>query len=146
MKVIFLKDVKGQGKKNEIKEVSDGYGQNFLVKKGYAVVATPSNINKLNKEIAEHKLEENLLIREMKDLKEELESKTFNFKVQTGKQDMMFGSISIKQIKKELNNQGYNIDKTKIIIDHPITSLGTHNIKIELHKEVIATIKINVMK
>ena len=82
----------------------------------------------------------------MKDLKEELESKTFNFKVQTGKQDMMFGSISIKQIKKELNNQGYNIDKTKIIIDHPITSLGTHNIKIELHKEVIATIKINVMK
>ena len=59
---------------------------------------------------------------------------------------MMFGSISIKQIKKELNNQGYNIDKTKIIIDHPITSLGAHNIQIELHKEVIATIKINVTK
>ena len=58
MKVIFLKDVKGQGKKNEIKEVSDGYAKNFLINKGYAVMATPTSLKKLNQQQEEHKLEE----------------------------------------------------------------------------------------
>lgn len=146
MKVIFIKDVKGQGKTNEIKEVKPGYGQNFLIKNGYAVLATEANVKRLSKELSEKKLEENLLIREMEDLKKELESKKFVFKAQTGAGDMMFGAISVKQIKEELNKQGYKIDKTKIKIDHPITSLGVHDVQIELHKEVIATIKINVIK
>ncbi|MDD3453321.1 MAG: 50S ribosomal protein L9 [Bacilli bacterium] len=146
MKVIFIKDVKGQGKKNEIKEVKDGYGQNFLIKNGYALPANQNNINSLNKTIIEDKKQEDLLILEMQKIKQEIEKKEFIFKVSTGKQDMMFGTISTKQIKQELSNNGYKIEKTQIILDHPITSLGIHNIKIELHKEVIATIKINVKK
>lgn len=146
MKIIFLKDVKGQGKKNEIKEVSDGYAQNYLINKGYAAPANSNNVSKLNKKISEQLLEENLLIKEMETLKQKIEKEKFVFKAQTGKQDMMFGTISIKQIKKELSNKGYEIDKTKIKIDHPITSIGNHNVDIELHKKVIATIKINVVK
>lgn len=146
MKVIFIKDVKGQGKKNEIKEVKDGYGQNFLIKNGYAVLATQTNIEKLNKKLTEDRLEESLLIKEMESLKEKLEKEKFTFKVITGKQDMMFGKISTKQIKEELNKKGYKIEKTQIKLDNPITSLGFHNVNIELHKKVIATIKINVIK
>lgn len=146
MKVIFKVDVKGQGKKNEVKEVSDGYATNFLIKKGLAVVANDSNLKKLNNEKETRRLEENLLINEMKDLKKDLEKVKIVFKAKTGDHDRMFGQISVKQIKKELEIKGYNIDKTKILLDHPIMSLGTHNVNIELHKEVIATIKVNVCK
>ena len=146
MKVILLKDVKGQGKKDEIIEVSDGYATNFLINKKLAVKATESNIKKLNNVIQTRKLEENLLIGEMKNLKKELEKITLKFKVKTGTADKMFGQISAKQIKKELENKGYNIEKTKILLENPITSLGFHNVDIELHKEVKATIKVNVSK
>ena len=146
MKVIILKDLKGQGKKNEIKEVADGYGQNFLIKKGYAILATPANVKKLEHDMSKQQLEENLYIKDMQSLKQKLEKEKFIFKAKTGKQDMMFGTISVKQIKKELDNKGYQIDKKQIKLDTPITSLGIHNVKIELHKKVEATIKIQVVK
>lgn len=146
MKVIFLKDVKGQGKKNEIKEVTDGYAMNFLVKKGCAVPATQTNLNKLNRSLSEAALEESLRIKDMKDLKKELEKQTITFTAQTGNQDKMFGQISSKQIQKELQKLGYSIDKTKIMMDHPIMSLGMHQVEVELHKEVKATLNIKVVK
>lgn len=144
MKVIFLKDVKGQGKKDEIKEVKDGYAMNFLIKKGYAEAANTSNLKHLEIKKETRKLEESLLIKDMESLKKELEKMTLKFTVKTGGQDKMFGQISVKQIKEELNKKGYSIDKTKIKIDHPIMSLGMHNVDIELHKQVIATIKVQV--
>lgn len=146
MKVIFIKDVKGQGKKNDVKEVKDGYAQNFLIKNGYALPATNNNMNKVQKNVSEQALEENLLIKDLEDVKTKLEKEKIVFKVSTGKQDMMFGKISTKQIKKELNDKGYGVDKTQIKSDHDITSLGTHNVEIELHKKVIANIKVNVVK
>ena len=82
----------------------------------------------------------------MEDLKKQLEKEKFIFKVKTGARDKVFGQISVKQIKQELNSKGYNIDKNKIKIDYPITTLGFHNVNIELHKKVIATIKIEVRK
>jgi large subunit ribosomal protein L9 len=146
MKVILKKDVKGQGKKDEVKEVSDGYAKNYLIKKGYAVPATTSNMSKLNNELSQKQLEETLLIGEMKELKKKLEKEKIIFNVKTGETDKMFGQISVKQIKKELEKLGYNIDKTKILLDHPIMSLGDHFVEIELHKQVKAKIKIHVSK
>lgn len=146
MKVIFIKDVKGQGKKNEIKEVSDGYATNFLIKKGFALKADENNLKQFNKKLETDRLEESLLIKEMESLKEKLEKEKLVFTVKTGEQDKVFGQVSIKQIKQELSNKGYKIDKTEISIDHPITYLGTHNVQINLHKKVTATIKIEVRK
>ncbi len=146
MKVIFLKDVKGQGKKDEIKEVSDGYAKNFLIKNKYAVPANTNTLKKLNTDLENRRLEENLLIGNCNQIKEKLSKEKIVFKVKTGKQDMMFGQISSKQIKEELNKLGYKIEKTNILLDHPITSLGTHDVEIELHKKVKATIKIVVSK
>ena len=146
MKVIFLKDVKGQGKKNEIKEVKDGYAQNFLIKNKYAVAATDTNLKQVGRQVAEQALEENLKIKELQAVKEKLEKEKFVFKVQTGKSEMMFGQISSKQIKKSLDEKGYTVSKTQIKMDHPITSLGMHEVVLELHKQVSATIKVKVEK
>ena len=146
MKVIFLTDVKGQGKKNEIKEVKDGFAQNFLIKKGLAIKANENNIGKVSRKVTEEALEESLLIKDLQDVKRKLEKETIEFKVKTGEQDKVFGSISTKQIKKELNDLGYKIEKQNIKLDHVIDTLGIHNVEIELHKKVIATIKVKVSK
>lgn len=144
MKVIFLKDVKGQGKKDEVKEVKDGYGMNFLIKNGYAKPANATNLKHLGIKKETERLEESLLIKEMQSLKKELEKITLTFSVKTGEQDKMFGQISVKQIKEELNKKGYSIDKTKIKLESPIMCLGIHNVEIELHKEVTAIVKVKV--
>ena len=146
MRVIFRQDVKGVGKKDEIKEVKDGYAKNFLIKNGYALPATDNNFNKVKKEVQKNALEENLLIKDMEIVKKKLEKENITFKVRTGEQDKMFGKISSKQIKKELNDKGYKIEKTDIKLDHDIVNLGTHNVDIELHKKVIAQIKVKVVK
>ncbi len=146
MKVIFIKDLKGQGKKGEIKEVKDGYGNNFLIKNGYAVIANDSNLKHFNTQKNKELLEENLYIKECEKIKEQLEKLKINIQVKVGKEDKVFGSVSTKQIVTELKKLDYNIDKNKIKIDSPISSLGTHIVKVELHKKVIANLKINLVK
>ena len=142
MKVIFLKDVKGQGKKDEIKEVKDGYAENFLIKNGYAIKYSNRSKEILDNQIEDRNEKEKELIKECEEIKKKLESKTYTFKVKSGKEGKVFGSVSSKQISDELNKQGFKIDKKKILIDDALTTLGHHNVKIELHKKVIAEIKI----
>lgn len=146
MKVIFIKDVKGQGKKDEIKEVKDGYAMNYLIKNKYAVPYTETSNKRLNDEIKERKIQEEKEIEEANKIKEKLKKEKISFKVKTGKEDRVFGSISSKQIKDELDKLGYKIDKKKIILDTPISSLGHHFVKIELHKKVVAELEIVLNK
>ena len=146
MKVIFIKDLKGQGKKGDIKEVKDGYGNNFLIKNGYAIQATEGNLKHYNTEKEKEKLNENLKIKDCESLKKELEKLTIKIKVKVGTQDRVFGSVSTKQIVQELKKEGYDIDKNKISVDSPLSCLGTHIVKIELHKQVIADLKVNLVK
>lgn len=145
MKVIFIKDLKGQGKKGEVKEVKDGYGMNFLIKNGYAIKATDGSLTRLQKENEENALEENLLIKEKEAQKKQLQKEKIVFSAKTGKDGRMFGTITSKQIKEKLNDLGYQIDKKLIHMDHIIDSLGVHIVKIELHKKVIAEIKVQVI-
>lgn len=143
MKVIFIKDLRNQGKKGEIKEVKDGYAKNFLIKNGYAVKETKETLTKLKRDNQKQEEEIKDNIKKAEKLKKELEAKTYKFKVKTGKNDKVFGSISAKQIKDEI---GDLIDKKQIIINYPIQSLGFHNVEINLYKDVKATIKIEVTK
>ncbi|MCI8445157.1 MAG: 50S ribosomal protein L9 [Bacilli bacterium] len=145
MKVIFIKDLKNQGKKGEVKEVKDGYGMNFLIKNGYAIRATDGSIQKLQIQNEQTALEEHLLIQEKLLEKEQLEKEQLTFSVKTGKDGKVFGTITTKQIKTKLEQLGYQIDKKAIHLDHVIASLGVHNVELELHKKVIATIKIHVI-
>lgn len=145
MKVILLKDVKKQGKKDDIIEVKDGYG-NYLINNKLAVLATKGSSKVLKFQQEKAALEENLLIKDCEDIKKKLESMTLNFKVNTGKNGQVFGQISTKQISDELKKKGFDIDKRKIKLDVPINTLGTTNVKILLHKKVKATLKIHLQK
>ena len=146
MEVIFIKDLKNQGKKGQIKNVKDGYAENFLIKNGYAVKKTKENLAKLNYEQAKKEKEDAENKKEALKMKEQLAKVTLEFTVKTGAGDKVFGSISVKQIKEELQKKGYNIEKSMIDIKNPISSLGFHNIDINLYPEVIATIKVHVIK
>ena len=146
MKVIFLKDVKGQGKKDEIKEVKDGYAENFLIKNGYAIKYTSKSKEILDTQIENRNENEKKLIEECNKIKKELEKKEYSFTVKTGKADKVFGSISSKQIADELNKDGYKVDKKKIIINENLSSLGTYIVKVELHPKVVVDLKIKLVK
>ena len=146
MKVIFLKDVKGQGKKDEIKEVKDGYAMNYLIKNKYAVRYSETGNKILKEQISDRLMKEEIDIKNAKDVASKLKKVVITFQVKTGKNDMVFGSISSKQIKEELDKLGFSIDKKKIILDNPVSSLGHHIVKIELHKEVIGEVDVHLVK
>lgn len=146
MKVIFIKDLRGQGKKSEIKEVSDGYAQNFLIKNGYAVKYTKTSSTRLENDLILNEQENKRKTEEALKIKESLEKLNLKFPVKTGAQDKVFGSISSKQIETELTKKGFKIDKKNIEIVNPISSLGYHNVVINLFKNVSANIKIEVVK
>ena len=145
MEVIFIKDLKNQGKKGEIKEVKYGYAKNFLIKNGYAVMKNETSLKELKRNLNnEKKLDEENRIKANK-LKESLEKETYKFKVKTGTSDKVFGSVSIKQIKEKLDEK-YDISKNQIMLDSPLTSLGYHKVCINLYKDINAIINIELTK
>ena len=146
MDVIFIKDLKGQGKKGEIKKVKDGYAENFLIKKGYAVVANESNLNNLKQEQQRLQDKQEKAKEEALKLKQDLEKLTLTFKVKTSQDDKVFGSISPKQLKEALAKEGYNIEKSAFKITDSMSSLGFHNFEIELYKNILAKVKVHLVK
>ncbi|MBD8026715.1 50S ribosomal protein L9 [Ureibacillus sp. Re31] len=146
MKVVFLKDVKGKGKKGEIKNVADGYAHNFLIKNGYAVEATKQAMSQLE---GQKKLEEKNAAAELeaaKNLKEQLEKMEVEIKAKAGEGGRLFGSISTKQIAEALQKKhGIKIDKRKMESEG-IRSLGYTNVPVKLHPEVKATLKVHVVE
>ncbi|OZM56586.1 50S ribosomal protein L9 [Lottiidibacillus patelloidae] len=146
MKVIFLKDVKGKGKKGEVKNVAEGYAQNFLIPRGFAKVATSGNINTLE---AQKKKEEEIAAQQLADaekLKEKMEELTVTLATKAGDGGRLFGSITSKQIADELKQLGYKIDKRKIDLPEPIRALGFTNVPIKIHSKVTATVKVQVVE
>ncbi len=146
MKVILLKDVKKQGKKDDIIEVSDGYGMNFLIKNGLAVAATKTSTKILSNELDKRKQEEEKLVKEMQEMRDKIIRENITFKVKTGAMDKVFGNVSSKQIAESLNKMGYKVDKKQIQIDAPLDTLGVHNVTVELHKKVRFNIRVNLVK
>ncbi len=146
MKVILLADVKKQGKKDQIINVSDGYAQNYLIKNGLAVQATETSKKRLEKELDIKKQQEEANIEECKQIAEKLKKIEIIIKVKTGEQDKVFGTVSSKQICEELKKKGFDIDKKKICVTYPIDTLGTHNVKINLHKKVEGEVRVTLKK
>ncbi|HER0886783.1 TPA: 50S ribosomal protein L9 [Streptococcus pyogenes] len=149
MKVIFLADVKGKGKKGEIKEVPTGYAQNFLIKKNLAKEATSQSIGELKgKQKAEEKAQAEILA-EAQAVKAVLdEDKTrVQFQEKVGPDGRTFGSITAKKISEELQKQfSVKVDKRHIVLDHPIRAIGLIEVPVKLHKEVTAEIKLAIIE
>lgn len=145
MKVIFLEDVKGKGKKGEVKNVADGYANNFLIKNGLAVEATAGNKKTLDNqkkkeaELAQQELEE------AKKLKETVEKLTVEVNAKSGEGGRLFGSVTTKQIAEELKKtHKIKLDKRKMELPDGIRALGYTNVPVKLHNEVTATLKVHV--
>lgn len=145
MKVIFLKDVKGKGKKGEVKNVADGYAHNFLLKQGLAVEANQTNVSSLNaqKKKEEKHAEEELA--EAKELKATIDEITVELTAKSGEGGRLFGSITSKQIAEELQKKhGIKIDKRKLELEDAIRSLGYTKVPVKLHTEVTATLNVHI--
>jgi large subunit ribosomal protein L9 len=147
VKVIFLEDVRGKGKRGEVKEVPDGYAQNFLIKNGKAKAASRQAMSQLKgQQRAEQKREEEEL-EEAKAVKTKLEDdKTVvELKAKSGTDGRLFGSIPSKQIASALDKQyGIKLDKRKIELGEPIKVAGYTNVPVKLHSEVTARIRVHV--
>ena len=143
MKVILKADVKGTGKKGDVVEVADGYGRNFLIKKGLAQAATASSVHEAaqKKAAAEfHKAEE---IKALKELAAKLDGKTVTVKIKTGENGKMFGSATSAHVATALAEMGFDIDKKKIKMDS-VKALGSIPAEIRLMENVTAKITVSI--
>ena len=144
MKVIFIKNLKGKGKINDIKEVNDGYATNYLIKNGYAVKYTKTSLDRLNVDIENNKKEDEENKKNALNIKAKLEKEKIKFIVKSGTNGKVFGTISSKQISEELEKKGYKIDKKKININNPLNTIGHHLVEVELYKNIKAELNIEL--
>jgi large subunit ribosomal protein L9 len=145
MKVFFLKDVKGKGKKGEVKNVADGYAHNFLLKQGLAKEANNANISTLDALKKKEEKEAAEELAEAKKLKEVLDQITVELFAKAGEGGRLFGSITTKQIAEELQKKhGIKIDKRKMELTDAIRTLGHTKVPVKLHHEVVATLTVSV--
>lgn len=145
MEVILLNDVKGLGKKGETINVSDGYGNNFLIKKGLAVRKTTDSLNQLKREQKKEAERQAELKAEAEKNKVVLEGLTLEFSAKAAKDGRMIGEISTKEVAKILESQ-YKIiiDKRKFVDKIRINAFGVSRLHIELYKGIVAEIKVHV--
>ncbi|SDY37192.1 50S ribosomal protein L9 [Thermoactinomyces sp. DSM 45892] len=145
MKVILLQDVKGTGKKGELKEVSEGHGRNYLLPRKLAVEATSGNVNSLKEKQRLEDVKKAKLLEDAKTLATKMESLEVVLFAKSGKEGRLFGAISTKQIAEALNKQHQmKIDKKKLLIDDAIRTLGVTKVPVKLHPEVTATLSVHV--
>lgn len=145
MKVVLLQDVKKVGKKGEIVKVADGYGQNFLIKNKLAVKETATSKKIVEQQKEEERLQDIENKKQAEKLKEEIENIVLEFVLKSGKDGKTFGSVSTKMVVEQLREKyGIRVDKRKLIDARPIGALGYTNIKVELYKGVIATIRVHL--
>lgn len=148
MKVIFLQDVKGKGKKGDVKEVPTGYAQNYLIKNGLAQEANKGSISALAGQKKAQQKHEAEVLAEAEKMKEFLEKEetVIEIKAKAGEDSRLFGSIPSKQITEALNKQyQVKLDKRKLELSQPIRSLGYTNVPVKLHHEVTAVLKVHVV-
>lgn len=144
MKVIFIKDMKGQGKKGEVKEVSEGYATNFLFPRGVARPATEGNMKTLEQQNASEQKRKQQEKEDAVQLGKQLEEMTVTLKAKSGEGGRLFGAITSKQIAEALAAQKIKIDKRKIELSEPIRHLGVTQVPVKLHPDVKATLKVQI--
>ena len=147
MKVILQQDVKGQGEKGQLVDVSDGYARNFLLPKKLAVIATAENLNTMKQQEKARKAQQAAEKAEAEALSKKLESLTVKVAAKAGEGGRLFGAVTAKEISECLAQQhGLNIAKTKLVLDEPIKACGGYKIKAKLGYEIVGTVNVMVVE
>lgn len=147
MQIILMKDVNGIGKAGEIKNVSDGYARNFLFPQKCALAANDANKRVFDNEKARERKAAEKEIHDAKLSAEKLEKVSCTLKVKVGEEDKMYGSVTTHDIAKKLEEQGFTaIDKKMILLDEPLKELGVYTVDVKLQHDIIAKVKIWVVK
>ena len=147
MKVILQQDVRGQGKKGQLVEVSEGYARNFLLPRKLAVSATADNINTMKQQEKARKAQQAAEKAEAEALSKKLESLTVKVAAKAGEGGRLFGAVTAKEISECLAQQhGLNIAKTKLVLDEPIKACGGYKIKAKLGYEIVGTVNVMVVE
>jgi len=145
MKVILQQDVKGQGKKGQLIDVSDGYGRNFLLARKLAVLATPENVNTMKQQEKAKKAQQAAEKAEAEATAKKLEELTVKIVAKAGEGGRLFGAVTAKEVADALSKQhGVTINKAKLVLDEPIKACGGYKIKAKLGYEITGTVSVMV--
>ena len=144
MKIILLQDIPKVGRKNEVKEVSDGYARNFLFARNLAKPATPENVKTLENQKVKEEREKSVEYQKYKILAERLKDIILNFKVKTGGKGRTFGSVTPLKIKEALKKQGIEVEKDWVLLKVSIKTTGEHKVKIKLPQGSAGELKVIV--
>ncbi len=145
MKVVLLADVKGQGKKNDIIEVSDGYARNYLIKNKLAQEATATLVNSLKLSKAADDRRKAIEKAEALELAKKLNGTTVTVKIKAGETGKLFGALNTQAVADALALAGYQIDKKKIVLNEVIKAVGVYEVVVKPYAEVSAKIKVEVV-
>ncbi len=145
MEIILKQDIQGLGYKNDIVKVKSGYGRNYLIPNGSAIIANDSNKRMIEENIrqAAHKAEK--LIQDAKSLAERIGELTIEIGTKAGESGKIFGAITVNQIADMLKSKGFDIDRKKVIMKDAPKQIGSYTVTLDLHKEVKHEIAVNVV-
>ena len=144
MEIILLKDVPGLGFKDEILNVKNGYGRNFIIPQGYGVLANNSNKKVLEENLKQTIKKQEEILKEAEKLAKKIGDLVLEIKIKTGSEDKIFGSVTTAQIAKMLKEKGLEIHKKNISILTKVNAIGEYDVNLKIHKDLTHTIKINV--
>lgn len=146
MEVILLDEIKKLGARGEAVKVADGYARNFLIPQGKAIEATAGNRKRFEEEEKLRAVRENKLRREAERLSGRLAGVSCTIAVPAGEDDRLFGSITAQDISNALREQGFDVDKRKIVLEEPLKALGVYTVVVRVFQDVQAKIKVWVVR
>jgi len=146
MQIILREDVPSLGRAGDVVKVAEGYGRNFLLPRKKAVVATPGSLKKLEQEKQVIEAKRDKAKKEAEDQAQKIAALTVTLEKQAGEEDKIFGSVSTRDIAAALEAQGFKLDRRLIRIKEPLRNVGEHTVEIHLQHEVVASLKIKVVK
>ncbi|HOL21253.1 MAG TPA: 50S ribosomal protein L9 [bacterium] len=147
MKVIFIKDLQGTGKKGEIKEVKPGYARNYLIPEGIAIEATPENIRQMERQEQILATRKNKELTRAKEIKKALQEGSITISAKAGQDEKLFGAITPEDIAEAiLQQKNIEIDKHQILLEQPIKKLGIYKVSIRTGENITAEVKIWVVR
>lgn len=146
MKIILKEDIKNLGYKDDVVEVRNGYGRNFLIPKGKAVLATPSALKVQQENIRQAQFKQERIKNDAQANAVKMENLVLNIGTKAGSNGKIFGSVTSIQVAQALKEKGYDVDRRKIMLDGDIKFLGEYTATVNLHKEVAVDITLNVIQ